>query len=110
MKHLLTLCLLLFLGTCFSQGNLQFNQVLTFTGTVASNNGFVNSAINTVPAGKVWKIEFKEGGGLLNVNGMNLSLNQLPCWLKNGDIVALNGNNSSTQNIFVSIIEFNIVP
>lgn len=107
MKHLLTLCLLLFIGTCFSQGNLQFNQVLTFGGTLCAS---CNQPVGTVPAGKVWKIEFKEGGGLLNVNGMNLSLNQLPCWLKNGDIVALNGNNSSTQNIFVSIIEFNIVP
>jgi hypothetical protein len=107
MKHLLTLCLLLFIGTCFSQGNLQFNQVLTFSGTLCAS---CNQPVGTVPAGKVWKIEFKEGGGLLNVNGMNLSLNQLPCWLKNGDIVALNGNNSSTQYIFVSIIEFNIVP
>ena len=108
MKHLLTLSFCLFFGTFFSQGNLQFNQVLTYSAVTCPN---CNQPIGPVPVGKVWKIEFKEGGGCLNVNGMLLSLTQLPCWLKSGDYVALNGYNSTTtQNIFVSIVEFNIVP
>jgi hypothetical protein len=47
-----------------------------------------NQSIGTVSAGKVWKIEFKEGGGYLNINGMNLSLTQLPCFLKNGYLLS----------------------
>ena len=58
MKHLFTFCLILFLGTCFSQGNLQFNQVLTFGGTLCAS---CNQPIGTVPVGKVWKIESKGG-------------------------------------------------
>ena len=107
MKHILTFSFLLLFGTFFSQGNLQFNQVLTYSAVICSN---CNQPIGPVPVGKVWKIEFKEGGGCLNVNGMVLSLTQLPCWLKSGDVVALSGNYSSTQNVFVSIVEFNIVP
>jgi hypothetical protein len=46
---------LLWCGVIYSQGNLQFNQVKIVSNTDASQ---------TVPAGKVWKIEsvFSEGG------------------------------------------------
>jgi hypothetical protein len=107
MKHLFTISFLFFLVISNAQGNLQFNQVLTYGGTLCAS---CNQPIGTVPAGKVWKVEFKEGGALVGINGINLSFAQLPCWLKNGDVVFMNGNNSSTQAFFLSIIEFNIVP
>jgi hypothetical protein len=62
---ILILALLLFLGSqLYSQGNLQFNQViyqtltgnLPNTGTSAPEYTFQTLVI-TVPAGKVWKIE-----------------------------------------------------
>jgi len=55
---------LLWCGAIYSQGNLQFNQVKIVSNTDASQ---------TVPAGKVWKIEsvFSEGGDTypLDCNG-----------------------------------------
>jgi len=136
MKHLFTFCLIFFLGTSFSQGNLQFNQVLTFTGTVVSNNGYVNSAINTVPAGKVWKIEHVGGSSSLLGNGTqygvtinnatsicywgNTPANQLflvkeicPIWLKAGDNLSFywsQYNGTQGCDFVMSIVEFNIVP
>lgn len=46
----------------FSQGNLQFNQVLSYTGTVSCNGINTYCSANspssyTVPANKVWKLE-----------------------------------------------------
>ncbi len=136
MKNLFTLCLLLFIGTFFSQGNLQFNQVLTFTGTVASNNGYVNSAINTVPAGKVWKIEHVGGSAFLMGNGTQygvtinnatsicywgsspsnyqLQVKEIcPIWLKAGDNLSFywsQYNGTQGCDFVISIVEFNIVP
>jgi len=106
MKHLITLTFLFFLSISNAQGNLQFNQVLTYGGTLCAS---CNQPIGTVPAGKVWKIESKEGSTLTNINGINLTLTNFPMWLKAGDAVIMNGN-SSTQVFFLSIIEFNIVP
>ena len=107
MKNLFTFCLILFLGTCFSQGNLQFNQVLTFGGTLCAS---CNQPIGTVPAGKVWKIESQLGSTVININNLNFAaLTKVPLWLKTGDSLIMNGN-SSTQNWFLSIMEFNIVP
>lgn len=45
-KKLLTIIFLLSTTYCFSQGNLQFNNVL-----------LVTDVLQTVPTGKVWKIE-----------------------------------------------------
>ena len=50
MKNFLISCFLLLSINLFSQGILQFNQVLILDATVAGN------AV-TIPAGKVWKIE-----------------------------------------------------
>lgn len=47
MKQFLTLCLFLLLDDFYSQGNLQFNQVLNIS----------NGANASVPVGKVWKID-----------------------------------------------------
>ncbi|MCX6192457.1 MAG: hypothetical protein NT109_09285 [Flavobacteriia bacterium] len=136
MKHILTFSFLLLFGTFFSQGNLQFNQVLTFTGTVTSDNGFVNSPINSVPAGKVWKIEHVGGSTALMGNstqygirinnattvgywGNSPSNYQLqikdicPIWLKTGDDLSFywsQYNGTQSCDFVISIVEFNIVP
>lgn len=91
--------------------NLQFTQALLFNGT----------AVQTVPAGKVWKIEHQaqsyssSGSGLhasLVINGINWYLNgtsgSLPSgaiWLPAGATVAGWG-----QYTNYNILEFTIVP
>lgn len=108
MRHFLTFSLLLFFGTCFCQGNLQFNQVLTYGGILCAS---CNNPIGSVPVGKVWKIESQMGSTHLNINNINFNTftPQVPIWLKAGDVVIMNGF-SSTQSWFLSIIEFNLVP
>ena len=55
MKTFLFVLVLFFLGSYNAQGNLQFNQVITYNiGGIANNYDNVNF---TVPVGKVWKIE-----------------------------------------------------
>jgi tRNA A58 N-methylase Trm61 len=56
MKHLLYILIVLFVDTLSAQGNLQFNQVVTYTGTGSGSFSYT-SPTWTVPAGKVWKIE-----------------------------------------------------
>jgi hypothetical protein len=91
--------------------NLQFTQALLFNGT----------AVQTVPAGKVWKIEHQaqsyssSGSGVhasLVINGINWFLNgtsgSLPSgaiWLPAGATVAGWG-----QYTNYNILEFTIVP
>lgn len=63
MKKLLSINLLVLISiTCISQNNLQFNQVLTYTGilgSAANGNAYVYDSSGTwvVPTNKVWKIE-----------------------------------------------------
>jgi hypothetical protein len=100
----------------YSQGNLQFNQVLNieFAST--------GSTAVTVPAGKVWKLE----------NCMLTSINNYACMVFNGTTYYLRQHNTSSSawdNFpfwfgsgktvtfgggcspgIVSIIEFNVVP
>jgi len=66
MQPLLSLSFCLFFGTLFSQGNLQFNQVITYTGTFQGN-----LSLGTVPNGKVWKIEAR----LTDINQINTFIN-----------------------------------
>jgi hypothetical protein len=115
----------LFFGSCFAQGNLQFNQVKLVT------------VQETIPAGKVWKItgilpsygyRYTSGGtspyeyGIL-VNGnqriighgsyLNTSYNSPfsaqsfggDLWLPAGTNLAVGSNVGE-----ISVIEFNIVP
>jgi len=127
MKKIIVLAALLFTFNVatHAQGNLQFNQVLTYTGSI---NGMTNQW--TVPAGKVWKIESKTrtpNGGLtfyINSTAVNdyyffwnnagqasvssMAIDSAPIWLKAGDISYF--NSSGTANYYISIIEFNIVP
>lgn len=116
-----------------AQGNLQFNQVVTYTGTGSGSYSYT-SPTWTVPAGKVWKIEsaspslansavtrkinVEAGGGwgtfALTTASNETSINPFPIWLKAGDQVQLqaSGNCCSTTTFYyaISIIEFNIIP
>jgi hypothetical protein len=77
-SRVLTLLIVIVLSQyhSYAQGNLQFNQVLTFTGYITGScqvafqggscNVTVSSPIWVVPQNKVWKIEYKsrtDGGG-----------------------------------------------
>lgn len=99
----------------FAQGNLQFNQVLTYSGSVYQGG---TGPTWTVPAGKVWKVEnFTYSFFVLNNDRAdNTSSNNGPLWLKAGDQIrydlAFYGANccGASTTYRVSIIEFNIVP
>jgi hypothetical protein len=114
----------LLLNKIYSQGNLQFNQVKLV------------SAIETVPAGKVWKVtnylptpngnyQFAQIGlaeYLININGVAMNLGRRAYYNSSyglmdevrhsGDIWLAAGTTLSVvQNIaHLSVIEFNIVP
>jgi hypothetical protein len=112
-----------------AQGNLQFNQVLSYTGSLSCNTNYCGAqspTTYTVPAGKVWKIEsagFNGGIGMSNyfpqayliINGVGaygglMSANQStvtgklitsPVWLKAGDVLGWGMNsNSATGGTF----------
>lgn len=116
----------LLLNKIYSQGNLQFNQVKLV------------SAIETVPAGKVWKVTnflptpngnyqaiIQPGLAeyLININGIAVNLGRRAFFNTNyshqmaevrhtGDIWLAAGTTlSAFQNIaHLSVIEFNIIP
>ena len=111
---------ILFLFTIFSfflvsaQGNLQFNQVLTFTGNTTETN------IYTVPVGKVAKItkaiDYTASSSQWNVQ-LKLNGAKPPqgkdltgVWLKENDIVGSLQGSSGNENYIISIIEYNIIP
>ncbi|MCX6186993.1 MAG: hypothetical protein NTU43_08370 [Bacteroidetes bacterium] len=126
MKKTLTIAILLFSMASYAQGNLQFNKVRTYTG----NTIYGDKIFDTVPQGKVWKIESmgisggKDGNGYstgkLTINGSgynnvskeyNSNTNMIAVmketiWLKSGDRV---GWTAAAGEYVVSIIEFNIV-
>ena len=63
MKKLLFISFLFIYTGVFSQGNLQFNQVIQFSGTEAvtgltgsASTGWKDVSTVTIPDGKVWKI------------------------------------------------------
>ena len=115
----------LLLNKIYSQGNLQFNQVKLV------------SAIETVPAGKVWKVTnfLPTPNGnyqvltqpglaeyLININGVAMNLGRRAYYNNNygimaevrhtGDIWLAAGTTlAAFQNIaHLSVIEFNIIP
>jgi len=126
-KNMRTRILILLMAISFTvnaQGDLQFNQVLTFTGTTGS------TIIYTVPVGKVAKITKAKG----NVNGSsdsydirftyngvklqhvfysNGGFHEHPIdgtWMKANDYIGvLNWSNNSDTGYLISIIEYNIV-
>jgi hypothetical protein len=109
----------------FSQGNLQFNQVITYggnlnAGSISTNNGSFtySSPAYTVPSGKVWKIE-----NVMSYNSIIMIVNNLiagsvgsgigpisTLWLKAGDVLRFANSSISTNSYFFSGIEFNIIP
>jgi hypothetical protein len=95
----------------YSQGNLQFNQVLILDATGLGVS-------HTVPAGKVWKIEsvaiaanssyfqIQWGGLSYFLVSFAAGYNTLPFWLpSNASVVFIGSTNAK-----VSVIEFNVVP
>ncbi|MCF8292391.1 MAG: hypothetical protein K9I70_01140 [Chitinophagaceae bacterium] len=115
-------------------GSLQFNQVLTYNGTLMPTNAnMLLSQTYTCPSGKVWKIEGKTRTPLtvvlysasarleFYINGISFqdnygnAVDTAPVWLKSGDNIYFgftNGNysNGNTASWTLSIIEYNIVP
>jgi hypothetical protein len=116
MKILILSLFLLPFSLLFSQGNLQFNQVLNIEFTGTSTTSY------TVPAGKIWKLE----------NCALTSINNYACMLYNGSTYYLRQHNTSSSSWdnfpfwfgsgktvtfgagcspgMISIIEFNVVP
>ena len=112
----------------YSQGNLQFNQVITYsqlsTTTLSGSIHSYSSQIYTVPVGKVWKIEkflMRNNGSVstfLKVNNAfqisPTEINPGPVWVKEGDqiqaVTSTTGGGNFTGGFFISIIEFNIIP
>jgi hypothetical protein len=99
----------------FSQGNLQFNQVLNLSFT--SGGTFY-----PIPVGKVWKLEnvgMSSYASYFTVSvagqqiflkctntGYTTEFNSFPYWVNGGQNVGFSGLNAGV----VSIIEFNVVP
>jgi hypothetical protein len=117
-----------FTSLAYSQGNLQFNQVLTYvqSHTLTSCGSSICSwtgSTYTVPAGKVWKVEnFIQSGAspasmLINSVCDVSSINGLPLWLKAGDQIHMRrvcasnpyANCAGGGSFLLSILEFNVV-
>ena len=127
LRHALCIALFSVLGSqLYSQGNLQFNQVITETISLAGggNNGTYNSANTyTVPLGKVWKLGsasymtysanntygprvFIQVNGvqvLSNPGGTSVydragNLNSQPIWFKPGDVISFGMINNCATN------------
>ena len=111
----------------FGQGTLQFNRVITGFYSAPPLQYFTPPA-DTVPVGKVWKIEkiipCECSNTLIYLNGVEFQLcyngalranmddRLTPLWLKAGDRFQAWGHSPAggTTRLIVSIIEFNIVP
>lgn len=97
-----------------AQSELQFNQVLTYTGTLSGTE----SPTFTVPDGKVWKVEMVSSycnANMINVNGIDVEYQVddrakkfFPIWLKAGDTIKTTA--LATCSYFFSIIEYNVIP
>jgi len=139
MKKLFTILFICFALQSMAQGNLQFNQVLTYNGTIT---GSQFSPTFTVPTGKVWKIKYCSDSRVGSCGGYNIwtyfgygvyinstwtivssnnALNEL--FLKSGDTIyfgygkhtdPLNncpgGLSNAAYDYLISIVEFNIIP
>ncbi len=117
MKYILTLILAMAFFRMDAQ-NLQFSQVLTYSGNQVVPVGFV------VPVGKVWKVEsastaftqwsvnnvsFLESGYTSSGTYRTIP-DKFPFWLKEGDVLTPGNVGTNSYSYFVSIIEFTIVP
>ncbi len=113
----------------FSQGNLQFNNVYTYSGAVNLTPGITISCPQsvsysyvsptfTVPAGKIWKIEriyytqsffFVNGCRAGDVAGFIGNTHDIPIWLKGGETLVF-ATSTLTHYYSINIVEFNVVP
>lgn len=129
MKTLLFLFSFFLTYLLFSQGNLQFNNVYTYSGIVNLTPGITTTCPNpvsysyvsptfTVPAGKIWKIErLYYTGNIFFVNGcltgtsagFNGNTYDVPIWLKGGETLVF-ATNTLTHQYSINIVEFNIIP
>ena len=96
------------------QGNLQFNQIITGSGSLGP---YSSSPTLTVPLNKVYKIEaidVASGYNAMtrNINGSIIATQYctFPFWLKSGDFFFLQNIDGFTRAYQYSIIEFNIIP
>ena len=118
MKKIIILsALLLIIGIASkAQGNLQFNKVVSYTGT---GNNWITIVLDTVKQNKVIKLESlgisNYGTGYLRINGkayINVGNSQggfiihEAIWLKEGDIISYTSN----TDYVITGIEYNIVP
>lgn len=106
---------------CLKAQSLQFSQVILLSNTVAA------ATLDTVPSGKVWKV-VSFGGNTVNavrgtINGVNAGILgyyhdttplylqswRTPVWLPAETSIGYTGN-VSPNIVWLSIIEFNIVP
>jgi hypothetical protein len=125
MKKILTIVFIFFTVQSFAQGNLQFNQVKTFSGSSWN----ASLTIDTVPQGKIWKIESMGfsgvGNSAMTINGAryinylgsyyspyNSSLPNSgqvaikeTLWLKSGDVLGW-----EYGNYVITLIEYKIIP
>ena len=117
MKYIFSFLLMMALSNMNAQ-NLQFSQVLTFTGRIENYSIYQASTIWTVPEGKVWKVELYSldflhiNDNLISNrnNEVGNSVNQGVLWLKAGDTVQYKSPYTLTDYKYIlSIIEFTIV-
>jgi hypothetical protein len=122
----------------YSQGNLQFNQVLSYSGSLSCNTNYcgqISTSTYTVPPGKIWKIEsvgyncsavssYRSypfliingvacfGGLTSNSNTAIITGNLInsPIWLTSGDILKYGMDSNSATGGQMSIsIHFSII-
>lgn len=133
MRTVAFVCLFMICMLGKAQGNLQFNQVITYTGTGTGSHSYISPSW-IVPNNRVWKIEaatasvssssssssvqMNSGNGLCSFKlmsaGVYSSFSPFPIWLKAGDEILLQASGGCCSilsfNYGISIIEFNIVP
>jgi hypothetical protein len=116
MKNILLLLTVVLSISSNAQGNLQFNQVLTFEGNL--NNTSISPAY-TPPAGRVWKIEFSRIKRNTNCTSQDIEVNGVPAsnlgntdpiWVNDQDTIQMRYGCGGAWSYFFSIIEFNVVP
>jgi hypothetical protein len=95
MKQLLFIFTIVLSSYSFTQGNLQFNQVVNYENTALSNStasssyGGISFAVVVVPTGKVWKIEhctFLKSGVVVSSLNEQLLIGNNACFLNGGSV------------------------
>lgn len=114
MKKLLLISFVL-IGSICNASSLEFSQVLFFP--------FNATFSQTVPKGKVWKIESvgRTMNSFFTINGIRINLSELyssgvawsilPIWLPAGSVIApYVDKKAEMMPSFINITEYNVVP